>query len=309
MLARIVGAVRFKEPLSFHTSLRMGGPADFFILPQDLDDVRYALAFAEREDLPVIMLGGGNNILVSDRGARAVVVKLQGILARAEFDGDEVMAGAGVSLSGLIREAAALGLGGLECLAGIPATVGGALVTRASTGEGSIIDLCEAVHFLHPDGTVGEFRPLGPAAGGPTSDLPPDAIFLGCRMRLVRRPPETIQKEIKQRLKQRKTSEPFALASAGFVWKNPAEGPAERLIDAVGLRGKRLNGAEISAKCSNFIINRGGASPSDVLSLMEMARERVEARFSVTLHPEIRMLGFPSSAAFRGERLELVAAR
>lgn len=309
MLARIAGAVRFKEPLSFHTSLRMGGPADFFIMPQDLDDVRYALAFAEREDLPMIMLGGGNNILVSDRGVQAVVVKLQGILARAEFDGDEVMVGAGVTLSGLIREAAALGLGGLECVAGIPATIGGALATRAGTAEGSILDLCSAVHFLHPDGTVGEFRPLGPAAGGAASDLPPGAVFLGCRMRLVRRTPETIHKEVKQRLKLRKSSEPFALASAGFVWKSPPDTPAERLIDAVGLRGKRLNGAEISAKCSNFIINRGGATPSDVLGLMEMARERVEARFSVTLHPEIRMLGFPVSTASRGEALEMAAAR
>src|SRR2546426_6708158 len=89
MLARIAGAVRFKEPLSFHTSLRVGGPAEFFIIPQSIDDLRYALAFAEQEDLPVIVLGGGNNTLVSDRGLQAVVLKLQGVFSRAEFDGDE----------------------------------------------------------------------------------------------------------------------------------------------------------------------------------------------------------------------------
>src|SRR5215510_16057236 len=124
MLARIAGGVRFKEPLSFHTSLRLGGPADFFIVPRDLEDVRYALAFAEHEDLPVVVLGGGNNMLVSDRGLQAVVIKLEGILGRAEFKGDEVAVGGGMPLAALIREAAALGLGGLEHMAGIPATEG-----------------------------------------------------------------------------------------------------------------------------------------------------------------------------------------
>ncbi|PYO54007.1 MAG: UDP-N-acetylenolpyruvoylglucosamine reductase, partial [Candidatus Rokuibacteriota bacterium] len=98
----------------------------------------------------------GNNMLVSDCGVQAVVLKLQGVLARAEFDGDRVLVGAGVSLSALIREAAARDLGGLECLAGIPATIGGALATGAGTSEGSVMDLCSAVHFLHPHGTVGE---------------------------------------------------------------------------------------------------------------------------------------------------------
>jgi len=105
MLARIVGDVRFKEPLSFYTSLRIGGPAEFFIVPQDLDDVRYALAFAAQEGLPMMVLGGGNNVLFSDQTIHGIVVKLGGILSRAEFQGEEVAVGAGMSLSGLIREA------------------------------------------------------------------------------------------------------------------------------------------------------------------------------------------------------------
>ncbi len=309
MLARIAGTVRFKEPLSFHTSLRLGGPADFFIAPRDLEDVRYALAFAEQEDLPVIMIGGGNNILVSDRGVQGVVLKLQGVLERAAFHGDQVVVGAGMTLSALTREAAAQDLGGLECLAGIPATVGGALVTQAGTREGSIMDRCAAVHYLHPDGTLGEFRPFGRAAGGQSFDLPPGAIVVSCRLELVRRPGAAIWKEIKQRLRLRKASEPFALASAGFVWRNPPAAAAQRLIDAAGLRGKRLNGAEISAKSSNLMINRGGATASDVLGLMEMTRERVLARFGIALDTEIRMLGFSASHALLNEPLELGAAR
>ena len=309
MLGRIIGTVRFKEPLSYHTSLRIGGPAEFFVEPQDLDDVRYAMAFAEQEQLPVIVIGGGNNILVSDRGIQAVVLKLHGILGRAEFHGEEVAAGGGVSLSALIREAAALDLGGLECLAGIPATIGGALATNAGTREGSIIDFCSSVYFLHPDGTLGEFRPLGYTAGQ-TLDLPPGALVVGCRLRLVRRPAKEIHTDIRQRFKLMKASQPVALASAGYVWRNPPEALAERLVTAVGLRGKRVNGAEISAKSGNFIVNRGGATHRDVLALMDMTRERVKARFGITLRTEIRMLGFPASAsASETEPRDLAAAR
>jgi UDP-N-acetylmuramate dehydrogenase len=307
VLGRIVGAVRFKEPLSFHTSLRIGGPAEFFVVPQDLDDIRYAMAFAEQEQLPVVVIGGGNNILVSDRGVQAVILKLHGILGRAEFHGEEVAVGGGVSLSGLIREAAALDLGGLEPLAGIPATIGGALATNAGTDEASLIDLCSAVYYLHPDGTLGEFRPLGYAVAR-TFDLPPGAVVVGCRMRLVRRPAKLIHKDLQQRLRVKKSSQPVALASAGYVWRNPPAQLAERLIGAVGLRGKRVNGAEISAKCGNFIVNRGGATHRDVLDLLDMTRERVEARFGITLRTEIRMLSFDPVGS-ETEPLELTAAR
>src|SRR5919201_4314950 len=112
MLGEIRGEVRFKEHLSYHTSLRIGGPADIFVVPQDVDDIRHALMFAEREQLPVVIIGGGNNLLVRDRGIRGVVLKLEGCLGRSEFHGEEVVAGAGASLSSLIRGAAAPPLGG-----------------------------------------------------------------------------------------------------------------------------------------------------------------------------------------------------
>ncbi len=308
MLGRIVGAVRFREPLSFHTSLRMGGPAEFFIMPQDLDDLRYALAFAEQEDLPLIVIGGGNNLLVSDRGLQAVVVKLQGILSRAEFAGDEVAVGAGMPLSALIREAAAQGLGGLEYLAGIPATVGGALATKARTGEGSLLQHCSAIYFVHPDGTLGEHRAGGPTTGQ-TFDLPAGGIVVGCRLQLERRPAQVVQKALQHRLKVWKESQPFALATAGYIWKNPPGDRAARLVETVGLRGKRVNGAEISSKSANLIVNRGGATHHDVLALMEMARERVETRLGITLRPEIRLVGFPAGVPFEAQPLELSAAR
>jgi UDP-N-acetylmuramate dehydrogenase len=291
MLGEIRGEVRFKEPLSYHTSLRIGGAADVFVVPQDVDDIRHALRFAEREQLPVAVVGGGNNLLVRDRGIRGVVLKLEGCLGRAEFHGEEAVAGAGVSLSALIREAAALNLGGLEPLVGIPATVGGALAMNAGSADGTIADHVSAVYFLHPDGTLGEFKPRGGSYAERIFHAPPRAVVVGCRLQFHRRPLPEIQKDIKARLKVKKSTLPLALAAAGWVWKNPAGLEATRLIEKAGLRSKRVNGAEISAKHANFIVNRGGATAADVLALMDLTRERVRAHAGGVLEPEIRILG------------------
>ena len=291
MLGEIRGEVRFKEPLGFHTSLRIGGPADIFIVPQDVEDIRRALSFAEREQLPLEVVGGGNNLLVSDRGFRGVVLRLEGCLGRAEFYGEEAVAGAGVSLSALIREAAALDLGGLECLVGIPATIGGAIAMNAGTPDGWIGDFVSAVYFLHPDGTLGEFKPGAGSFSYRVFQAPPGAVLIGARLRLHRRPHAEIQKDIKQRLKLKKATQPLALASAGCVWKNPPGEVAGRLVEKVGLKGKRLNGAEISSKHANFIVNRGGAGAADIKTLMDMTRTRVRNQFGIALEPEIRMLG------------------
>jgi UDP-N-acetylmuramate dehydrogenase len=291
MLGEIRGEVRFKEPLSFHTSLRIGGPADIFVVPQDVDDIRHALAFADREQLPVVVVGGGNNLLVRDRGVRGVVLKLEGCLGRSEFHGEEAVAGAGAGLSALIREAAALNLGGIECLAGIPATIGGALAMNAGTPDGVIGDFVSAAYFLYPDGTLGEYKPNAGAFTYRAFHFPPGAVLIGCRLQLTRRSFSDIQKDIKQRLKVKKATQPLALASAGCVWKNPPGEVAGKMIERVGLKGKRINGAEVSTKHSNFIVNRGGASAVDVQALMDLTRERVNGHFGITLETEIRIIG------------------
>src|SRR5215469_6725946 len=291
MLGEIRGEVRFKEPLSFHTSLRIGGPADVFVVPQDVEDIRLALSFAEREQLSVEIIGGGNNLLVRDRGVRGVVLKIEGCLGRAEFHGEEAVAGAGVGLSALIREAAALNLGGIEGLVGIPATIGGAVAMNAGTPDGWIGDFISAVYFLHPDGTLGEFKPNNGSFGHRAFSAPPGAVLVGARLQLHRRPQAEIQKEMRTRLKQKKTSQPLALASVGSVWKNPQGEVASRLIEKVGLKGKRYNGAEISAKHANFIVNRGGAAAADIKALMQLTLDRVRKHFGITLEPEMKTLG------------------
>jgi UDP-N-acetylmuramate dehydrogenase len=138
---------------------------------------------------------------------------------------------------------------------------------------------------------MGEFKPGAGSFSYRMFSAPDGAVLIGARLQLHRRPMADIQKDIKQRLKQKKATQPLALASAGCVWKNPPGDAAGRLVEKVGLRGKRLNGAEISAKHANFIVNRGGATAADIRALMDMARDRVQNQFGITLEPEIRMMG------------------
>jgi UDP-N-acetylmuramate dehydrogenase len=290
MLGSIRGEIRFKEPLSFHSSLRLGGPADIMVLAHDPDDVRHALRYAEREKLPVTVIGGGNNLLIRERGIRGLVLKLDGPLQRVELYGEEAVAGAAASLPALIREAAAVDLGGLEGFAGIPATVGGALAADLRSEGRALADLVSAVYFLRGDGALEELKPgAGFLPAAPLS-LPSDAVVVGCRMRLQRRPRAEIQRDLNRRLKLRKRTEPMALASA-VVWKDTASASAACLVEKVGLKGKRLNGAEISAKNPNFIVNRSGATATDVLALMDLTRERVQRQFAIILTEAIQVIG------------------
>jgi UDP-N-acetylmuramate dehydrogenase len=162
---------------------------------------------------------------------------------------------------------------------------------NAGTPDGWIGDFISAVYFLHPDGTLGEFKPNNGTFGHRAFCAPPGAVLVGARLQLHRRAQAEIQKDMRQRLKQKKATQPLALASAGCVWKNPQSEVATRLIEKVGLKGKRHNGAEISAKHANFIVNRGGATAADILDLMEITRERVQTHFGLTLEPEIRIMG------------------
>ncbi len=291
MLGTIRGEVRFKEPLSFHTSLRIGGPADIFITPLDVADIRQALLFAAREQLPVTVIGGGNNILIHDRGVRGVVLKLQGCLGRVEFFGDEAVVGAGVTVAALVREAAAARLGGLEALAGTPTTVGGALALNTRVGARRMSDFVTAAYYLDEDANLGELKPIGAQFNSAAFKFPQGTVILGCRLRLVRRTTADIQKDIKRQLKVRRATQPVALAATGSVWKDPAGAEAAGLIAEVGLKGKRLDDAEISSKHANFIVNRGRATASSVEALMELTRVRVEAKRGVMLQPELRTIG------------------
>jgi UDP-N-acetylmuramate dehydrogenase len=291
MLGSICGDIRFKEPLSVHTSLRLGGPADIFIAPENVDDIRHALRFAEREQMPVTVVGTGTHLLVTERGFRGVVLKLDGALRRVEFHGHEAVAGAGAEVFALVRAAAALSLGGLTHLGGASGTVGGALVVHGHNLSQALASLVSAVYVIRQDGELDEVK--APLDG--LGDHPPDMsgrILIACRLRLARQPSGAITREINQALRARPLLQTLTFAAAA-VWKDPPGQRAGFLIEQAGLTGKRINAAEICVKHPSVIVNRGAATAVDVLALMELTRERVFDRTGIRLQPAIRTLGDP----------------
>jgi UDP-N-acetylmuramate dehydrogenase len=291
MLGSIRGEIRFKERLAPHTALRCGGPADVYVLAQDVDDVRHALGFAHQEGLPLLVLGGGSGVLIRDRGYRGLVLRLGGRFTRLEFHGDEVTLGAGVELATLIREAASRGLGGLESLAGIPGTVGGAVATRAGTSAGSLHDRVSAIYFLGPDGVIGQATATSDCDAPQRVTLPPRAILLGVRLNLRPNRPTAIQTGVRTRLKHQRATHPLALAAAGYVWQDPAGAAATRLIEQSRLKGKRLGDAEISTKHANCLVNRGRATARALEDLMTLVVERVTRQTGHRLDLAMPILG------------------
>lgn len=289
MLGSIRGGVRFREPLKIHTSLRLGGPADVFIMPSSIDDIRHALSFADREQMPVAVVGAGTHLLVTERGFRGVVLKLEGALRRVELHGEEMVAGAGADLFAAIREGAAANLGGLAHLVGTAGTVGGALAIP--TAEQPIASVVSAVYFVRPDGELDELKP-GPRGLGERPLGLPGHVMIGCRIRLERQPGASVMAEVNRRLRHRPLLQTLTLAGS-VVWRDPPGEDAGHLIEQAGLGGKRVNGVEVLARHPAVVVNRGGGTAVDVLALMQHVRERVNACTGVRLEPAMRTLGDP----------------
>jgi UDP-N-acetylmuramate dehydrogenase len=288
MLGSISGDIRFKEPLSVHTSLRLGGAADVFIAAENIDDIRHALSFADREQMPATVIGGGTHTLATERGFRGVLLRLEGALRRVEFHGEEAVAGAGAEAFALVRAAAALGLGGVAHLVGTAGSVGGALALHG-TAPGALSAIVAAVYFMGAGGEIDEWKPGADALGDRWPETP-GRVLIGCRLRLDRQPPAEINRDIANALRARPLLQTLSLPGAA-VWKDPPGQSARALIAQVGLSGLRVHGVEVCAKHPGVIVNRGTGTSSDVLALMRLTRERVLARTGIRLEPAIRPLG------------------
>lgn len=258
---------RFDEPLARHTTFRIGGPADVLVEPRDEEELAGVLRLAAREGVPLRILGGGANLLVRDEGVRGAVVRLTGLNCRRR---NRVQAG--FPLPRLVRQTLEEGLGGLEPLAGVPGTVGGAVRMNAGGRHGTFGDVVRFVEILTPSGerrrlTRDEagFRYRGSALDGNLVvavelDLRPDA---GAAARFA------------SLLEEKRRTQPLDLPSAGCVFKNPPGGAAGRLIEECGLKGARSGAARVSPLHANFIVNEGGATAADVLRLIDRIRGRV----------------------------------
>jgi len=307
--------------MRFHTSFRIGGPADFLITVESVLELARLVSCCRRHGVPFLILGRGTNLLVRDGGIRGVVVKLAGEFLRTEFSDTRVEAGAAVGLSDLARECGDRGLSGLEFAGGIPGSLGGAVIMNAGAYGREMKDVVESAQVLRPEdagpggaagdtipGAVGDAAP-GAVAGGevpapvtlPAAELElgyrtsrPQRegwVVLSARLRLEPGDPDEIRRLEEDYSDRRRSRQPLDIPSAGSAFKRPPGHYAGKLIEDAGLRGLRVGNAQVSEKHVGFIVNLGRATAADVLSLMEEVRAAVYRNSGVRLEPEIRVVG------------------
>ena len=287
------GDVRANEPLGGHTTLRIGGPAETFVVARTIEALAAALRAARRERKPLRILGKGSNVLVADDGVPGFVVVLEGEFQRVEIDGERIAAGAGAFLGGVCARAARAGLSGIEAISGIPSSIGGAVRINAGAYGGEIFDVLESVTLVSPDGALEE-RPASAIPHGYrwTSLVGSGEIVCRALLHLRSSPPEAIEARTREVTEKRRGALP-AQPNAGSIFKNPSGRFAGKLLEDCGLKGVVRGGAEISDRHANVIVNRGSARAADVLELMRLMRRSVLERFGIELEPEVELVGVP----------------
>lgn len=284
------GRIALNEPLAGYTTFRIGGPADIYLEPVDKEDALALIRYLRAENLPYVLMGNGSNILISDEGVYGAVVNLESgfSYARVEPDGS-ITGGAGIRLAKFVDFCIRNGRGGAEMLAGIPGTLGGAVIMNAGAYGGEISDHMRWVELIRGDRLIRVSRDQGGFAYR-TSALVGDVI-LQAAFNFPDGVPEEMKKIRRQTMTKRNTSQPVQWPNAGSIFKNPPGDHAARLIQECGLKGSRCGGAEISELHANFIVNRGDATATDVLSLIRVARQAVREKFNVELELEIKLVG------------------
>jgi UDP-N-acetylmuramate dehydrogenase len=294
--------VRRNAPIAPFTTFKVGGPADWLVLAQRAGEVKAAVRAARASGLPVTMLGGGSNVLVSDAGVRGVVLRVHGGDVTAVGD-HTVRADAGLTINGLVRWTIHRGIAGLEAWAGTPGTVGGAIHGNAHFKGRLIAELVESVEIIDEAGHDLRIAAADMEFGYDRSRLQRSREFvLSADFRVGRGEPAALRAVARESLAYRKRTQPLEAASAGCIFQNPdpafdrvpagIPASAGALVDRAGLKGSREGGARVSPTHGNFIVNDGAASAGDIRQLIERCREQVRAQFGVELRDEIVYLGF-----------------
>ena len=286
----VQGELRSNEPMSRHTSWRVGGPAELFFVPANIDDLQSFLR--ELDDAtPVFWFGIGSNLLVREGGLPGVVISATKILRDLErVDHYVVRAGAGVPCTQLARQCIRWGLGPSEFFAGIPGTVGGALAMNAGAHGGETWERVESVRTIDRVGEIHERAPGEYTVGYRSVAGPPNEWFLEANLRFDPQATASIE-TMNSLLERRKNTQPLGLPSCGSVFRNPPDDHAARLIETADLKGFSIGGAEVSDKHANFIINRGDATATDIEELIEHVRHSVTEKHGVELVHEVRIVG------------------
>jgi UDP-N-acetylmuramate dehydrogenase len=281
--------VEINYPLAKHTWYGLGGPADFFIRPQSVDQLKDVALRCNENQIPIYVLGFGSNLLISDEGLRAAVVKLDSEqFQKVEFDGEQVTAWAGAELSKLVLTCVEKGLSGIEALTGIPGSVGGAVRMNAGGNFGDIGAVVQTVTLMDYQGAV--FEKSKPELMFDYRRTNITAKFiLNTRMKLTEGDPDQIMRTVKEIWIHKKNNQPLNSKNSGCIFKNPRGASAGALIDRAGLKGLQIGGASVSEKHANFIIADKKCKSRDVLRLIDAIKDRVKEQFDTDLELEIEI--------------------
>lgn len=279
------------EPMSRHTTFRIGGPADYFVCP-DREQIAEVLAVAKKCGMAITVIGNGSNLLVGDKGIRGLVVEIGSAMNQITVDKEHITAGAGALLSQVAAKAAAAELGGMEFAAGIPGSVGGAVTMNAGAYGGEMKDILRTVTVLTPEGELKTLDVSEMDISYRHSCVPEQQyIVLEAEIELGYKPEEEIRAQMEELRNKRIEKQPLEYPSAGSTFKRPEGYFAGKLIMDAGLRGYRVGDAQVSEKHCGFVINRKNASAQEVRQLMQDVQDKVKAQFGVMLEPEVKMLG------------------
>ncbi len=286
---------RFDEPMSRHTSFKIGGPADAWIELETAPELADLFAVAGELSVPVFVLGSGTNVLVSDRGVRGIVLRLGRGFRFADWKtmGEEarIRAGAAVPFKKLVYDAVGRGFAGLEFGEGIPGSLGGGLTMNAGAFGGEIGRVVEALEGVRKDGTIEDLPRERLAFQYRRLDLPPGWVITAVRLHLVAGDRAEMGKRVASARDRRKAHQPLGSPNAGSIFKNPPRAFAGRLLEEAGVKGLSRGGARVSEVHANFIVNAGGATAADVRALMEEMMARVMERSGVRLEAEVKLVG------------------
>lgn len=291
----VAGKVLFDEPTKGHTSIGVGGVADALVFPHSRDELRKIISCLRDCNIPFIPVGNWTNMIVKDGGYRGVMISLQHLnhVTRSERNTSHVLidAEAGVSLSEIVRSSADESLTGIEFCAGIPGSVGGAVRMNAGAYGNEIKDIIETVDVMIVNGSISEFKRAALPFEYRNLEIPEGAIIVSALFLLTKGVKEKIQERIREILDIRKEKHPLEYRNAGSIFKNPKGLPAGQIIDALGLKGTRIGGAQISEKHGNFIVNTRNATAKDILALIDTVQKRVWEERGIRLEPEVRIIG------------------
>ena len=284
--------VNVYEPMKNHTTFRIGGPAEYYLRPHSVDELRKILHICKRENLPFFILGNGSNLLVSDKGYQGVVIQLWKNMSDIEVDAHVIRAKAGALLSKIAVVALDNSLAGFAFASGIPGTLGGAVVMNAGAYGGEMKDVLEEVTVMDAEGNVICLKRDELNLGYRTSIVKEKGyIVLEAVIRLKKGEASHIKEQMDDFKERRTSKQPLDMPSAGSTFKRPEGYFAGKLIMDTGLRGFRVGGAQISEKHCGFVVNTGDATAEDVKNLIEEVQKRVREKFGVTLEPEVKFLG------------------